>query len=91
MLQSVTIIIEGLVQGVFFRQSTKAKALESGVTGQVRNQRDGSVHITATGTEEQLQELIQWCYKGPERAVVKQVKVEPIPYKAFKSFNIIRG
>ena len=91
MLHSVTIIVEGLVQGVFYRQSTKTKALETGIAGEVSNQPDGTVRITATGTEEQLQTLIQWCHIGPERAVVKQVKVEKIPYTPFKSFNIKRG
>ena len=82
--------MEGFVQGVYFRQSTKAKASELGITGEVRNNPDGTVHITATGIQTRLNELIEWCWKGPDAAVVKNVKVEQIPLTRFSGFNIIR-
>ena len=91
MLQSISITVEGLVQGVFYRQSTKAKAIESGITGEIKNKPDGTVHIVATGTETQLEKLIQWCNKGPEMAIVTGVKVEQIPLISFKGFSIIRN
>ena len=90
MLQSVSITIEGLVQGVFYRQSTKAIAIDSGITGEIKNKPDGTVHIIATGTEPQLEQLIKWCNKGPEMAIVTNVKVEKIPLKTFKGFSIIK-
>jgi acylphosphatase len=82
--------VEGFVQGVYFRQSTKAKATELGITGEVSNKSDGTVHITATGLRSSLNELIDWCWKGPDAAVVKNVKVEQIPLTSFSGFNIIR-
>lgn len=91
MLQSVTIIVEGLVQGVFYRQTTKSKALEAGITGEVRNKSDGTVHIIATGSEAQLEHLIAWCAQGPEQAVVTKIHVEKIPLQHFNSFNVVRG
>ena len=90
MLQTVTITVEGLVQGVYYRQSTKALAIESGINGEVKNKPDGSVQITATGTEDQIQKLIDWCNKGPEMAIVTKVKVEKLPLKTFQGFNIVR-
>ena len=90
-MESISIIVEGLVQGVYFRQSTRAKANELGITGEVRNKPDGTVHITATGVRSKLNELIEWCWKGPDDAVVKNVKVEQIPVTSFAGFNIIRG
>ena len=90
MLQSISITVEGLVQGVFYRQSTKAKAIESGITGEIKNKPDGTVHIIATGTETQLDQFIQWCNKGPEMAIVTAVKVEKIPLRSFKGFSIVR-
>jgi len=90
MLQSISITVEGLVQGVFYRQSTKAKAVDSGITGEIKNSPDGTVRIIATGTETQLEQLIQWCKKGPEMAIVTDVKVEKIPLQSFKGFSIIR-
>ncbi len=91
MEQTVSIVVEGLVQGVFFRQTTKTKALEAGITGEVKNRSDGSVHILATGTEEQIKQLIEWCHTGPKHAVVMQVHVENIPVQKFSGFNIVKG
>lgn len=91
MLQTISITIEGLVQGVFFRQSTKVKAIESGITGEIKNKPDGTVHIIATGTETQLDLLIKWCNKGPEMAIVTNVKIEKIPLQSFKGFSIVKN
>jgi acylphosphatase len=90
MTESVSIIVKGIVQGVFYRQRTKDNALRSGITGEIKNLPDGDVHIFATGTPEQLQEFIKWCNKGPETAVVSQVIVEKIPLKTFPTFKIVR-
>lgn len=91
MLQSISIIVDGLVQGVFYRQSTKAKAVELTITGEIKNKPDGTVHIIATGTEVQLNNLVDWCKKGPEMAIVTNVKVEKITLQAFKGFNIVKN
>lgn len=91
MLETVSIIAEGIVQGVYYRQSTKAKATELRITGEVKNKKDGSVHIIATGTATQLEQLIEWCNKGPERAIVTKVKVEKMPLQIFIDFNIVKG
>jgi acylphosphatase len=90
MLQTISIKVTGKVQGVFYRQTTKETAIQLGITGEVKNMADGSVHIIATGTEEQLKDLIEWCKKGPKRAVVTNVISEKIPLKPFTSFNILR-
>jgi acylphosphatase len=90
MLQTISITVEGLVQGVFYRQSTKAKAVDAGITGEIKNKPDGSVHIVATGTETQLELLIKWCNKGPEMAIVTNVKVERIQLQSFKEFSIVK-
>ena len=91
MLQTISIVVDGLVQGVFYRQSTKAKAIELGITGEIKNKHDGTVHIIATGTETQLNQLIEWCNKGPERAIVTNVKVENITLQSFKGFSIVKN
>ncbi len=90
MEQTVSIIVRGTVQGVFYRQSTKVMASQLGITGQVKNERDGSVHIVASGSEDQLKQLIDWCYKGPAGAVVNSVKTEIIPFQDFEKFIIDR-
>lgn len=90
MLQSISITVDGLVQGVFYRRSTKAKADEYSITGEIKNKSDGTVHIIATGTEVQLNQFIEWCNKGPEMAIVTHVKVEKIPLQSFKGFSIVK-
>ena len=89
-LKTITIIVKGKVQGVYFRQSTKNVAAQLQITGTVANLDDGSVSIDATGTMDQLQQLIDWTHKGPEGAKVDQVKVTDVPLKEFDGFRIVR-
>lgn len=90
MLQTISIIVIGKVQGVYFRQSTKEKAKELEISGEVKNLPDGNVHIVATGLKEQLDAFMEWCKQGPSRAVVKEIKVQAIELKTFKDFSIVR-
>lgn len=88
--QSISILVSGKVQGVFYRQSTKTKAIELGITGEVKNNSDGTVSIIASGTVQALEEFIAWCKKGPERAVVTGIKVEEISLQSFAGFRVVR-
>ena len=90
MEQTISITVSGMVQGVYFRQSTREKALELGISGFVRNLPDGNVHILATGTADQLDQLVQWCKQGPTHAKVKAVNVEPEHPQVFMGFAIQR-
>ena len=71
MLQTISILVSGKVQGVFFRHSTREKATSLGVTGFVMNQPDDTVFIIATGTREKLEEMVAWCRLGPPKAIVR--------------------
>ncbi|NML21033.1 acylphosphatase [Pseudoflavitalea sp. G-6-1-2] len=90
MTQTYSITVKGKVQGVYYRQSTKEKALQLGITGYVKNQPDGSVKILASGTTEQLLQLVMWCKQGPARAEVASVDVETVAPHAFFGFSIER-
>ena len=68
-------IVEGRVQGVFFRASTKDHADSIGVKGWVHNMPDGSVEALACGTEQQLVVLEAWLSQGPPMAVVSELKI----------------
>lgn len=91
MLKTISIIVSGKVQGVYYRQGTKEKAAELGITGDVKNLRDGTVQVTATGTGEQLLQFIEWCKKGPTRAVVSTVEITEVPFRLFNGFSIVRN
>ena len=82
--------VNGLVQGVFFRASTKEKADQLGVKGIVRNEADGSVYIEAEGDPENVKKFIQWCHQGPPRAQVDACDVTEGPLKNFTAFIIQR-
>ena len=90
MLKTVSIIVSGKVQGVFYRQSTKEKARELNITGEVQNLRDNSVSIIATGTAEELDQLVEWCRTGPPRARVTGVITQELTLQAFDKFTITR-
>ena len=71
----VSVIVRGRVQGVAFRQSTVARALDLGVSGWVRNLPDGSVEGLFEGAESAVNALVAWCRQGPPAALVEQVEV----------------
>ena len=85
---TIRIIVEGKVQGVFFRKHTREKAIELGITGYVENKPDMSVYIIASGTADQLEAFCQWCRTGPPRARVRDVIVTETSPQTFAGFRI---
>ncbi len=86
----VHLIIEGRVQGVWFRESTRQEAVSLGVTGWVRNRRGGTVEVVAEGAEERVKKLVLWCHKGPPAATVLAVHETLDKWKGgFTSFEIV--
>ena len=69
------VFVSGLVQGVFFRDSTRQKAQELNLVGGVRNLRDGRVEVQVTGNEADIQTLIKWLKIGPKYAKVSNIEV----------------
>lgn len=80
--------ISGRVQGVWFRASTQNEAKELGLTGWARNLPDGRVEILACGDRDKLEVLHQWLHQGPERADVKDVVYEELPWQEFDRFGV---
>ncbi len=78
LIRRIKITVTGRVQGVWFRASAQAEADRIGIVGVVRNQLDGSVLIEAQGNEQQLQSLMEWCWKGPQFAKVSEVLVDEV-------------
>lgn len=69
------VLVEGLVQGVFFRQSAVDEARRLGLRGWVRNCPDGRVELEAEGEREKVEALVRWCGRGPPAARVEGVEV----------------
>jgi len=67
-------LIEGRVQGVFFRESTRRQAEPLGITGFAKNMADGSVQVLACGGPEALKRLTEWLKTGPPMAEVERME-----------------
>lgn len=70
-------VVTGLVQGVWFRDTTVRRARELGVAGWVRNDADGSVRVHAEGDAGALEQLVAFLHEGPPLAQVEAVRVQP--------------
>lgn len=89
-MKRVHLTISGRVQTVGFRFSTKRLANKLGLTGWVKNNDDGTVEAVAEGEDEKLNQLLEFCKKGPFFAKVRDVKIEWQEFKReFEGFEII--
>jgi acylphosphatase len=69
------LVIRGLVQGVGFRFSMQREAMRLGVTGWVRNRRDGTVEAVVAGPPDAVEALLAWARLGPPSSRVDGVAV----------------
>ena len=76
--KKIRIKISGKVQGVGFRFTAHLGFVDLGLEGSAENMPDGSIVITAKGSEDKLERLVKWCHKGPEGAQVSNVEVTDI-------------
>jgi acylphosphatase len=76
-LAGLRAIVRGRVQGVFFRESTRHVATQSGLTGYARNLPDSTtVEVVAEGDRPRLEALVEFLKRGPPAARVDSVEVE---------------
>ena len=84
------LVVEGRVQGVWFRDSARREAAALGVFGWVKNRRDGAVEALVEGPEDQVKKLASWCHKGPPAADVSRVHETREKWQGeFSSFDIV--
>ena len=88
-MKRVRVLVDGRVQGVLFRESTRRKAAECGVHGFERNREDGRVEAVLEGPPVRVDALLEWIKDGPPLAAVSGVEAldEP-PTGEFDSFRI---
>ena len=77
MLQA-RLIISGRVQGVGYRDWAIETGLRLGLTGWVRNRRDGAVEALIVGEEAAVGQMIEACRRGPALARVEEIDVDPV-------------
>jgi len=89
-MRALEIKVKGRVQGVFFRASTRDKALELGIKGWCQNEPDGSVSIHAEGDEQVLSQFLAWCHQGPRMAKVELLEKKEVSLSGMSGFGIRR-
>lgn len=69
------LIITGIVQGVGYRAGFMHEACLLKLAGWVRNRLDGSVEAIVRGDAQALQAIVDWAWRGPSGAQVRNVAV----------------
>lgn len=83
------LLLKGKVQGVFYRATAKKMADKFNLSGWIKNTKEGHVESIVTGSNEQVQQFINWCKTGPEKANVEEVQVTPTEEILFNDFQIL--
>jgi acylphosphatase len=73
--KTVSVKIEGRVQGVYYRAWTEQTARVLGLDGTVLNASDGSVEAVFSGPADKVDEMLRRCAEGPPDARVTKVTV----------------
>ena len=82
-------VIHGRVQGVGFRYTAVSQALRLGLTGWVRNCRDGTVETHVEGDSVKTDEFLSWLRHGPPGATVTRVDKQSVPpHGTYRTFSI---
>ena len=80
-------MVEGRVQGVWFRGSTQEQARLLGITGWAKNLPDGRVEVLMCGSEQAINQLQEWLHEGPPTASVTHVEVSDEEIQIFDGFT----
>jgi acylphosphatase len=82
------VVISGDVQGVGYRYTMLIVAREAGVSGWVRNRRDGTVEAEVEGTPEQVDEVLAWMAEGPPGSDVTHATVTDAAPQGGSGFEV---
>jgi acylphosphatase len=74
-VQRRRVVVQGRVQGVFFRETTRRRAQAAGIRGWARNLPDGTVEAVFEGEREAVERLVEFVREGPRGARVDWVDV----------------
>jgi acylphosphatase len=83
------VIVQGRVQGVFFRGSVSERARAHGVDGWVCNRSDGRLEAVLEGPREAVERVVRFCRTGPPRADVQRVEVSDEVPEGMSGFSVV--
>ena len=84
------VVVSGDVQGVGYRYTMRMIAVDAGVTGWVRNRRDGSVEAEVEGPPAQVDEVLAWMAEGPPGSRVDGARVTDAAPTGERGFDVRR-
>jgi acylphosphatase len=88
-LKRIEIVVRGRVQGVYYRATAEREARHHGLTGWVKNRKDGSVEMVIEGEEDAVKDFLAWAQVGPSTARVDKVETRWRSYTGeFTDFRI---
>jgi acylphosphatase len=87
-VQRRRVVVQGHVQGVFFRETLRRRAESASVTGWVGNRADGSVEAVLEGERDAVERLVAFCREGPRGAHVDWVDVVAEDPEGLTGFEI---
>ena len=76
-MKALSVRITGVVQGVGYRAWAEEAARARGLSGWVRNRRDGSVEAVIAGPDDKVSEMLAYFWQGPANSRVERVEAEP--------------
>ena len=88
-MKTIKVLIEGTVQGVFFRNFIRDCALAIGVRGYVRNLPDGKVEAIFEGRDDKVMEMLKRAKEGPKHSIIRNVTSEEMRYLALEGFKVL--
>jgi acylphosphatase len=86
--RTVHLRIEGRVQGVGYRAFVEMKAADLGLSGWVRNRRDGSVEAVLQGPQAAVDAMLDQCRAGPPASRVDRLEIVGEGVGAFDGFEV---
>jgi len=86
--KTLRVVVSGRVQGVGFRYWTQDVAMGLGLSGWVRNRRDGGVEALISGPRPVVNEMLARFWQGPRAARVEGVSAEETDDDAPAAFEI---
>ncbi|HSH61914.1 MAG TPA: acylphosphatase [Acidimicrobiales bacterium] len=81
------VVVEGDVQGVFFRDECRKAAQRAGVAGSARNRSDGRVEVVLEGDEAAVERMVDWCRRGSSRSEVTGTEVSEEEPEGLSGFD----
>ena len=88
-MKSLTVRVTGAVQGVGFRAWTEQAAKARGLSGWVRNRRDGSVEAVISGADDKVDEMLSYFWQGPSASRVERVESGPADHPMQLGFRTL--